>query len=591
MKKTDNKKGLLHKKYEDLCNDLGISSDSAYNNIGLYIRKILNDFYDKHERVAIYCYGIHTQMLMADYVSELRNTVCIIDNGVSDSDSEYKIIKGCEIEDYDLDGIVVSSYKYREEIKKGLFVNHNNIDVLDIYDELARYGVFLENEFFCAGPYQKYKRINNLNNRLHGSHSDKESISVRRELVNEFVHIKDFRMARKMVLEILDICDDDNYKAILNEIAFLYDAEISNLNRLDSKNVVLMCLDGFMRNDLLDEKLKKISDVLGQTSLFFNNAYSYSTMTYESLIPAFTENTDQKTEYYLNDEAQSSTCRFISKAVEQNRFIAIYGDGNHYIYDESIKYSGSPQTVTEKIWDFTIDSEGVENGLFYIHEMYESHYSFSNPYTTGNLISHGAAMLFDYLPQNGGHLKTDYQKQQEDAIRYLDDTLAPFINALSCNLIIFADHGNLVLPPDCKLSDVRPIQLTASEGWIRIPLIVRSKCFKPGVDNDLISLMDINDIMIAVLTNKSYDRKKKDYIKIGRSAIYNGQFRQLFKLMNCDYNGEAFEGFIFNNGYKLLVFSNGKTELYSTDDDSTIEDREIKDELYQRIRNEITVLQ
>ena len=578
-------KNNLKKQYDNLINLLGMKSESGYNNVNFLLRDMLKEFMKSHKRVGIYCYGEHTQMLMADFIADIREAVCVIDNGNVSDDSEFVIIRDSDIKDYNLDGVIVSTFKLRNEIKEGLYKNHSSIDVLDIYEELERYDVFLEKEFYNAGAYQTYTRINTLQCQL----EEEQSLDVQKELLEELLYIKEFRLAEDVAKEIYEFTKDELYQQICEMISDIYQLEIKTVENSAKNNTLLLCLDGMRRDDFNENKLNKVYSLLKDSSRVYKNAYSYSTMTFESLVPVFSENTNQKTKYFLKEEVDSSECRFIDKAVRDNRFIAFYGDGNHYVYDDSIKYIGNSQTITEKLWDFALDVDGIDNGLFYLHELYESHYSFANPYTNGKLVSNGSAMLFDYLPQNKGYLRTDYKMQHEDALRYLDDTLAPFIEVLPCNIVIFADHGNLILEPGTERDDIKLMQLTASEDWIRIPLLIRTSNTDGEEEDGLISLMELNDIMLSVISGEEYEYKENDYIKIGRSAIYNQQFKELYRLLDLGYNGEAFEGFIFKEGYKLLVYDDGRKELYTTIDDERVNDNQLIDLLYNKIKKEITI--
>ena len=60
-------------------------------------------------------------------------------------------------------------------------------------------------------------------------------------------------------------------------------------------------------------------------------------------------------------------------------------------------------------------------------------------------------------------------------------------------------------------------------------------------------------------------------------------------MMNVGYSGEAFEGFIFDDGYKLIVYSNGKRELYRIDNDKIVDDIDLLNKRYDEISNEITI--
>ena len=525
-------------------------------------------------------------MLFTDFVAELRDIVCIIDNGTVSNESNFKIIKDADIEKYELDGIIISSYRYKDEIKRGIQNEHRSVDVLDLYEELKRQGISLEREFYFAGPYQVYSRINKLISII----NDDESIDSLKLLLEEYICIKDFRLASNLSDKIYKLTGDNRDKEIHKLIKELYESEINQLSHAGENNILLLCLDGMRREDFYYGGMEKTYNILKDSSFSYTNAYSYSTMTYESLVPVFEENSDQRTEYYLREEVKADNCRFMKKALDEGGFVAIYGDGNHYIYDDRIKYAGSSQTVTEKLWDFINDVDGIDNGIFYLHELYESHYSFINPYTKGYLVAQGSAMLFDFLPQNSGKLRTDYKSQQKDALRYLDDTLAPFIEVLPCNLVLFADHGNLMLDTDTSLGDVSVPQLSAGEEWIRIPLMIRYSDKEFGESNDLISLMSMNDLMLSVMSGEKYQYALPEYIKIGRSVIYNQQFKELYRLIDKGYNGEAFEGFIFSNGYKLIIYSDGRKDLYKSIDDTLVDDIALTEKLFEKVRAEVSIL-
>ena len=389
---------------------------------------------------------------------------------------------------------------------------------------------------------------------------------------------------------IYDISNDDNDKRLIIELKEIYDMQIGIIEKTNINNVVMLCLDGIRYNDFSSESMKKIRTIIKKRGKLFTNAYSYSTMTFESLVPAFSENSDQRTEYYKYDEVEADSCRFVKTAFEQKRNVYIYGDGFDYISSTAIKHTGNPQTLTEKLWDFIIDICNEENGLFYIHELHESHYSFPNPYTEEKLVASGTNLLFDFLPKNGGVLQTDYYKQMNDSLMYIDDTLEPFVQSLSCSMLLFADHGNLVLKNGSSLKNVNKMQLTASDELIRIPMAIVSDNINNGNDDALVSLMDLNDIMIALLSNRTYKPpKNRKYIKIGRSAIYNLDFKELYEIIDVGYGGEAFEGFIFNDGMKLMVYSNGCKELFGANDTLMNADDEL-DARYRMISKEVTVI-
>ena len=113
-------------------------------------------------------------------------------------------------------------------------------------------------------------------------------------------------------------------------------------------------------------------------------------------------------------------------------------------------------------------------------------------------------MLFDFLPVKGGHLRADYMRQHQDAIHYLDDVLAPFLERLTCRMVLYADHGTLILDKNTEISDIGDMEYTCSEGWTRIPVIIRSPETGVGTNEELISLMELNPIIISLSEKKPY---------------------------------------------------------------------------------------
>lgn len=62
---------------------------------------------------------------------------------------------------------MLSSYKFRKDLKERLEKNHPQIPVLDIYDEFAKEGILVETDYYYfSHPYQHYKRINDLQRQI-----------------------------------------------------------------------------------------------------------------------------------------------------------------------------------------------------------------------------------------------------------------------------------------------------------------------------------------------------------------------------------------------------------------------------------------
>ena len=165
----------------------------------------------------------------------------------------------------------------------------------------------------------------------------------------------------------------------------------------------------------------------------------------------------------------------------------------------------------------------------------------------------------------------------------------PLIEKLPCRMVLYADHGNVLLDRNEVLSDIAETNYTFTEDLLWVPLAIR--CPELGVceDRSLISLMELNDIIISLLSREPYHHQKRSVIKALRSEIYNPDFRYLYRKTGNERGLLAFEVFLFEEGCKLAVFADGSTELYETKTECRLADGEKKAALLEKIRTQITV--
>ena len=105
---------------------------------------------------------------MSEYMFELKPVKYIIDNSMDASDAAgFKLINHNEISSCGIDGVIISSYKFKVEILKNMSESYPEIDCLDIYAELAKYNILLSHEFYAdVHPYTFYHDINELRNNI-----------------------------------------------------------------------------------------------------------------------------------------------------------------------------------------------------------------------------------------------------------------------------------------------------------------------------------------------------------------------------------------------------------------------------------------
>lgn len=549
--------------YDSLMKKYGYRDNSYNGKINTIIRSSISSFVNKCSNPAIWCYGKHTKMLMADFVYDLKSIKFIIDENLKNQKNNgFQFIGSEDVLSLKIDGVIISSYKFKKEIHDIIQSRYPQIQVLDIYEELQRQGIDLETEYYNAGhPYQLLQQFNNYALEYYANPNGVVAVNIQEILLN----MKDFYLAYKWACRFQEN-SIGNWEEYSKEVYSLYELELSCVKSINSNNVVMFCIDGLRYRDIKD--MPGFNDYLSGNTTFYTNAYSVSTSTFESLIPAYGKYEDLSIGYYNDNIVKRNECEFINVAKSQNRKIYFYTDSFKFIDDETIKVTQEAQTATQKLWDFIIDANREGNGLFYIHILYESHYSYPNPYTETSIIADGSNIVFDFLERNGGCLRTDYEKQHKDTLRYLDDTLTPFIKNLDCGIVYYADHGNVIFPIDSKLEDISYPEHTFCQDLIRIPLAIKTNSgIAIKTDDVLCSLFSVNDIIVALLNKEKYKMPKKPYIKLMRSALYNPDFKYILSKLGYERGLLAFEVFVFEDGYKLVVYEDEIKELYSINDE------------------------
>lgn len=579
---------LIEEKYEHILSEYGFTELNKSVNVNYLVKEAIDTYLPSCKRPALWCYGDHTKMLMSDFMNELKNVKYIIDERADEykEASGFQVIHKTEIINNEIDGIIISSYKFREEIKEILKQDFPEISYLDLYEYIEKQGIHLHEEYYAIlHPCSRYRKINELQLRLAKEREKQEEIYS--QIIGYFIIIKDFYLAVSYAKELYQLFPRPIYQKLTDDLQDIYNLECEMADNISEENVLMLCFDGLRNKDISEEEMPAL-EAFSKRFYRYENAYSISTSTYESLVPAYSENADMRTGYYENNSISDKECRFIQKAYEQERTIIFNTDFTKYVESDKIRRIESYQTASEKVWDFVLDTYEEKNGLYYLHILFESHYSYPNPYVKTPIIAEGTNILFDYMQRNGGKMRTDYEMQHHAMLKYLDDAIIPILQRIKCRMVIFADHGNIIVNQQESLESIKPILFTYHQDLVRIPLMIKSPEMEAGVEKEDISLMELNTIIISLLEKKKFERRYGSLVKLQRSEIYNPDFKYLYTKRGYEQGLLAFEAFVFEGQYKLGVFSNGYTELFSTRDEP-VENVALKKELFDQIKQYITV--
>ena len=223
----------LRNQYNELNLKLGIEEQKKSEEVNFIIRDELHEFVGSCLNPAIWCFGKHTRMLMADFMNELKKVQFIIDNNLKCENSGFRIIDENKVVENNIDGIIISSYEYREEIKRVILRKYPQIKYLDIYEELDKKGICLCSGYFSVQhPYSRYKVLNQLQNRAKYEDNNEKIVQIYRLIVNEYVVIKDFRTAIIYADKIYELTNNSDDERILKLIREIYQLEKEMMQKI-----------------------------------------------------------------------------------------------------------------------------------------------------------------------------------------------------------------------------------------------------------------------------------------------------------------------------------------------------------------------
>ena len=451
---------------------------------------------------------------------------------------------------------------------------------MDIYDELQKKGICLEAEYYkYSHPNNTYFVINKYRNNIRLGIDLEESYI---QLINKLIVIKDFFTATEVAKQFLKITSEpEKVKNVIMILSDLCEYIKYNISKINKNNILMICIDTMRKQDFYNRFNNTIKAVNNKACCFYN-AYSVSTSTYESLIPTYGE---YKSVKQVGTIVKEKDCRFICESIKNKRKIYFYTDGDKFIESDEIKYSGCFQTITEKLWNFLIDVSNEKHGLFYIYVLQESHFWYANAYTEVPFVS---GISTDIIDLKNSDMIDKLKNQKIDADRYLDNILSFLLGNINSNFVVYADHGYL-MPDEYKINEEDNSIYSYHNSLIQIPLIIKQNenNLMIGDRYELISLMQLNEMLCNIINNRIVTPKQYDYIKVQRTAIYNPKLKKIYREKGRERELMAFELFVFVDGYKLCVYEDGKIILLHKDE--IVDSNKLTKKYYNTVLNNVTV--
>ena len=237
----------LENEYRKILHNYGFNS---LDTVAIYsiLRNIFNSFLSESNKPAIYCNGYHTKILMSDFMPELRTVKILVDKNAKKDGQGFLVLRDEELDNSGVDLIIISSFKFRNEIKKNLQLYHTNIKILDIYDELEKKGYILKSAYYSThSPYSSYEKINVLQRQIEINKNKKLFDTLYYDLVSEYLKIKDIKSALVKCKEWVLLSNSNKINALVEDLSNLYDMQLKAIYAINPRSILLLCMDAIIR--------------------------------------------------------------------------------------------------------------------------------------------------------------------------------------------------------------------------------------------------------------------------------------------------------------------------------------------------------
>ena len=483
------------------------------------------------------------------FADSLQNTKCLVDMRREIEGKELlglPIVLPDKMFKYNVDVILVTSYRSRKYIVKEIQAQYPNIPYLDVYEELEKMGfnvdadIFAEDDKYIDLYYQKEKYLNAIN-----INDQEEEFQ---KLLIMYADIKYVYYICKCINE----CEINDY-SFISKINKLREELIQLMEKVREtivhrSDIVVWFQDAFRNIDWYDSEKKqfRVLKNISKKSICMVNSYSTAPVTYESLYSIITGNLpfegkvyDTKFRFNIEEFA------FLKKALEENYYIKYYIDeAFDFFYPnkrlETYYKKYLPEIIWEILQQMCVDDK---NTLHFAYALKELHV----PFLCGCFSQEPTRTLFSRMGLEGENGNWhDIKVQFADCLKYFDEELENFFAMLGDDtmMILFSDHSHVVYDQ----YESKPFYLYYNnlEKSVKNVFMIYKKTWEHKVYDSLVSMIDFNDIAMKIFSEKSLQLPNRESIQYQYYPIQNISIRENAKYFNgedyidgieCCYDG------------------------------------------------------
>lgn len=527
---------------------LAITGEPYESMIKKKIAEILNQI-PNDKIVAIRGAGEHTKELISIEGCNIQFK-CIFDYSKQEKEiveiagKEWEVYPCNSINEIDIDIIVISSYAHRKKIHEELEKYKKNFIIIDLYDELQKFGLEVNAPFYrnAEDTYENiiyYRKKYLLEN---------SAVNLK-NLIVAYLQIFDFINFGKFAKKYIDSkypCYQDVQMA-MDEIKNLLYSVKRTLKSRTQRDIIIIW------NDQLDYNWLQYAPYLQKTaneSMFFENAYTSAPFTIPVFLEMFQGLKPIDNEIYHKPfPAASSTNSKLIKELESSGYSFVYiGDeADARLFEEKYvisNYAYSSSCIRcVNLLQKLLDSE--KPVCVILHELVETH----NPYLSGGLDN---SKYYEW-PAFGGESEEAAMEQRKKSVLYWDKQLEFYINFMPdrCIKIFMSDHG--------ARYNFQPIY---KEATTHIIFFITGMDTPKGRYKKLFSIYNFYKVIKCILYNEYRENEIfSDYILIQETSVFNNTAICYYTENNAKENSYAFRA-VRTEKELYVKLSSGKKYYY-----------------------------
>lgn len=457
-----------------------------------------------NKKIAIYGAGIHTQEILR-IIRRPDNLVCIIDKKLQgEKRFEVPVIDVSEIEGYKVDVVIISSFKYRNDMSHEIRKRYPKIKILDFYDEIQNRNLELEDVFYAINPEQKYIQINQLLLSYERESDFETKEALLQDLISAYLSIKDFTLVFKYIEKYLKLFKSkaENYILFEKELKELFRDIQEQIKNKRENITAVFCVDSLKQTEI--KNMQYLSQFANENYQFecFMAEYPQTRYALQTLL------TGKHTFDFLTQEerdiewSDGELLKYLKDNKIDFRFIGTLPNDPFTLLDDKSKRKKERLLPSEIFWNGVVEIlESNNDAVFFFHTGYAIH----SPHFLGEWNKN---LKYEFETMK------ELEEQYQASVNYMDAVLKFYLEFLISNYItqiVLGDHGI-----DINYLDTVYHRKNYFQGgrWCKeemnAALIIKSGKTGTGINRNIVSNARFSSILLRILSEEKLDLTQID---------------------------------------------------------------------------------